>query len=170
MTSGAFPRIAQSNHARRGGWSLIVTFSFLVFPASLLGHEGHQPLPSKGVQVDTQTGRITLSAQARETLGVRSEEVTLGTVASSLQVYADTVAPWPAKAVGSAQLSGRISKLLVRPGDFVSANQVIAELSSRELETIKLEFLQSQKETALNNRLLEITPLPPQAPSPCSVY
>ena len=157
MKSGAFPSIGPYKTWRRAGWQLIVTLPFLAFTPTLLGHEGHQPLPSKGVQVDTQSGRITLSAQARETLGVRAEEVTLGTVASTLQVYADTVAPWPAKAVGSAQLSGRISKLLVRPGDFVSANQVIAELSSRELETIKLDFLQAQKETALNRRLLDIT-------------
>lgn len=121
------------------------------------GHEGHQPLPSKGVQVNTDTGHVTLSAQARDTLGVRSEEIGIGQVSSSIHVYAETIAPWQSKAMGSAQLSGRISKLLVRPGDFVTANQVVAELSSRELETVKLEFQQAQREMALNRRLLEIT-------------
>ncbi|MCU0715425.1 MAG: efflux RND transporter periplasmic adaptor subunit [Pirellula sp.] len=135
-------------------------FALLAIPLAIpwaRGHEGHQPLPSKGVQVNTETGQVTLSGQARDTLGVRSEEITAGEVSSTLQVYAETIAPWQSRALGSAQLPGRISKLLVRPGDFVQANQVVAELSSRELEIVKLEFQQAQREVALNRRLLEIT-------------
>lgn len=128
----------------------------LVIPMAW-GHEGHQPLPSKGVQVNTETGQVTLSSQARDTLGVRSEEISAGEISSTIHVYAETIAPWQSRALGSAQIPGRISKLLVRPGDFVKANQVVAELSSRELESVKLEFQQAQREVALNRRLLEIT-------------
>ncbi len=136
---------------------IIVVLS-LVMSASLAGaHEGHQPLPTKGVQVDTQNGQLTLSAQAREAIGLRSEEVVVGTVASTLKVYAESVTPWQAKAFGSAQLAGRISKLLVRPGDLVEKNQIVAELSSREMELLKLDYRQANIDLELNQRLLEMT-------------
>ena len=120
-------------------------------------HEGHQPLPSKGVQVDAQKGRITLAGQARDTIGLETQEVIVGTVTSELKVYAESLAPWQAKAMGSAQIPGRIVKLLARPGDFVTKNQVVAELSSRELEVVKLEYVQARSELALNQQLLDMT-------------
>ncbi len=120
-------------------------------------HEGHQPLPTKGVQVDIQRGQLTLSAQACNAIGLQTEEVKVGTVSSSLKVYAESVTPWQSKAYGSAQISGRIAKLLVRPGDFVEKDQVVAELSSRELESVKLDYLQATKDLELNQRLLAMT-------------
>jgi multidrug efflux pump subunit AcrA (membrane-fusion protein) len=121
-----------------------------------VAHEGHQPLPTKGVQVDTQNGKITLSGPARDAIGLKSEEVVVGTVTSELNVYAETVAPWHAKAFGSAQIPGRIAKLKVLPGDFVDKNQVVAELSSRELEAVKFDYIQANKDLELNERLLAL--------------
>jgi membrane fusion protein, heavy metal efflux system len=135
-------------------------FSILFPPFSnsfTQAHEGHQPLPTKGVQVDTDRGHITLSGQARDAIGLETAEVTVGEVSSRLFAYAETIAPWNAKAFGSAQISGRITKLLVRPGDSVAKGQVVAELSSRELELLQLEFSQAKMELALNKQLLEIT-------------
>jgi membrane fusion protein, heavy metal efflux system len=123
----------------------------------LVAHEGHQPLPTKGVQVDTARGKITLSKQARDSIGLVADEVTVGNVATLTQVYAETVAPWQSTAFGSAQISGRIAKLLVRPGDHVNQNQVVAELSSRELELLRADVLQAKRERMLNERLLDIT-------------
>jgi RND family efflux transporter MFP subunit len=123
----------------------------------LVAHEGHQPLPTKGVQVDTERGYITLSGQARNAIGLETTEVAIGDVSSQQTAYAEAVAPWNAKAFGSAQISGRITKLFVRPGDAVSKGQVVAELSSRELDSLQLEFSQAKKELALNKQLLELT-------------
>ncbi len=122
-----------------------------------IAHEGHQPLPSKGVLVNSRFGRITLTAEARDAIGLRSEEVVVGPVRSELSLYAETVPAWEARAFGSARISGRITKLLANPGDSVSAGQVIAELSSRELEAVTLEYLQAETDLALNAKLLEIT-------------
>ena len=131
--------------------------SLVLASSATLAHEGHQPLPSKGVQVDTARGYITLSGQARSAIGLETAEVSVGTVSTTLFAYAESVAPWNAKAFGSAQISGRITKLLVRPGDAVVKGQVVAELSSRELEALQLEYDLTKKELALNRQLLEIT-------------
>ncbi len=143
----------------RTGQAVALIFASLLYSTAmpLVAHEGHQPLPTKGVQVDTARGKITLSKQARDSIGLVADEVSIGNVATLTQVYAETVAPWQSTAFGSAQISGRIAKLLVRPGDHVNQDQIVAELSSRELEVLRAEFLQARREHQLNERLLDIT-------------
>ncbi|MBU6174901.1 MAG: efflux RND transporter periplasmic adaptor subunit, partial [Planctomycetes bacterium] len=139
-------------------WTLKDILSFILTilaGLSAVAHEGHQPLPTRGVQLDSWRGYLVLSAQARDAIGLESEEVTVGDVGSEMVAYAETVAPWNAKAFGSAQISGRIAKLLVRPGDTVNEGQVLAEMSSRELESVRLSYLQAKKELSLNRQLLE---------------
>ena len=136
---------------------IIAVLMLALTTSAARGHEGHQPLPTKGVQVEPQNGQLTLSAQARDAIGLQAEELVVGTVASTLTVYAEAVTPWQAKAFGSAQISGRIAKLLSRPGDFVKKDQIIAELSSRELELLKLDYQQAVNDLSLNQRLLDMT-------------
>jgi cobalt-zinc-cadmium efflux system membrane fusion protein len=114
-------------------------------------------LPTQGVQLDIERGYITLSAQARSAIGLQTAEVTVGEVSTSLLTYAEAIVPWDARAFGSAQISGRIAKLLVQPGDTVAKDQVVAELSSRELEILQFEYSQAKQELALNRQLLEMT-------------
>ncbi len=143
--------ISRLKHLLITAWWVIISMSIAI------AHEGHEPLPTKGVQVDTEHGKVTLSTQARFAIGLQSAEAVVGTVASTLNVTAEAITPWQAKAVGSAQIPGRIAKLLVRPGDFVDKGQVVAELSSRELEVIKLDYLQATNDLKLNQRLLDMT-------------
>ncbi len=138
-------------------FQIVVATWFAIACMIASAHEGHQPLPTKGVQVDVQNGQVTLSAQARFAIGLQSIEVVVGPVTSSLEVYAESITPWHAKALGSARISGLITKLLVRPGDLVDKGQIVAELSSRELETLKLDYLQATNDQSLNQRLLEMT-------------
>lgn len=137
--------------------SFFIFFSLYLIPDLLCAHEGHQPLPTQGVQLDMERGYITLSTQARNAIGLETVEVAVGEVSSTLFSYAEAIAPWDAKAFGSAQISGRIAKLLVRPGDTVAKDQVVAELSSRELEILQLEYSQAKQELALNRKLLDMT-------------
>lgn len=138
-------------------WLCALVASCVVFDWPAVAHEGHQPLPTKGVQVNFETGQVTLSAQASTALGLQSAEVVVGKVAATINVYAESMTPWQAKAFGSAQIAGRITQLLVRPGEQVQKNQVVAELSSRELELIRLDYLQAKNELALNLKLLAMT-------------
>ncbi len=134
---------------------LTVLIAFGAFP--IRAHEGHQPLPTKGVQIDTAKGYITLSGQAQSALGIQTEEVKRGKVATNLKVYSESLTPWNARGFGSAQIPGRIEKLLVRPGDLVAKDQIVALLSSRDLEVVKLDFLEASNDLALNQRLLDMT-------------
>lgn len=51
-----------------------VRLSMLVWlvATAAFGHEGHQPLPTRGVQLDLKSGKISLSRSARELIDVRT--------------------------------------------------------------------------------------------------
>lgn len=132
---------------------------FVVQTALVFGHEGHQPLPTKGVQIDLKTGHLTLSKAAREVLDVKTVEVQSRDVAGSVQAYATVVAPWTRHAYVTSRLPGRIVTLPVRPGDLVEQGQVLAELDSLDLHSLRLAYQQAQNELDLSAKILEsLTP------------
>jgi RND family efflux transporter MFP subunit len=114
--------------------------------AALWAHEGHAPLPSRGATVDIATRRITLAATAREALGVTVVQAGREMPADSILAYASLTAPWDAHGFADSWLSGRITRLLARPGQIVTAGQTLAELEGLETETLYLDW-----KTARNN-------------------
>ena len=138
-------------HRLHGGCVLLM----FIAGASAFGHEGHQPLPTKGVQIDLKAGHLTLSRAAREVLDVKSVEVQTRDVAGAVRAYATVVAPWTRRAYVTSRLPGRIVKLYVRPGDTVEAGQVLAEIDSLDLHTLRLDYQKTQNEFELSGKLLE---------------
>lgn len=118
------------------------------------GHEGHQPLPTKGVQIDLQSGQLTLSRAARNVLDVQTADVEMGDVAGAVRAYATIVPPWTKHAYVTSRLPGRVVKLLVRPGDFVEVGQALAEVDSLDLQTLRLDYQRTQIESKLSAKLL----------------
>lgn len=122
-------------------------------------HEGHQPLPTKGVQIDLKAGHLTLSRAARDVLDVRTVEVRTGEVEGVVRAYATTVAPWTHHAFIASRLPGKVVKLHVQPGDDVAQGQVLAEVDSLELQTLQLDYQKAVNDLELSQTLLaSITP------------
>ena len=126
-------------------WWLMIAW---IASAYASAHEGHRPLPTRGMEVNAETGKMVLTKTARTTLDVQTAEVGPQKVSQSLLAYGTLVSPWNRHALVSSPLSGRIVELLVTPGEFVKAGQVLAELDSPELESLQLEIRSAQ--TALN--------------------
>lgn len=126
------------------------------FVASSYGHEGHQPLPSKGVQVDLERGRVVLSRTARDLIDVQTVEVEERAEQQHLRAYAKLVAPWNKHAFVTSRLSGQVASLRVQPGETVSAGQVIAELDSLDLHSLRLDYLKALNDIDLSTKTLEI--------------
>lgn len=123
------------------------------------GHEGHQPLPTKGVQIDLATGHLTLSRDARKLLDVGTEEVQSRDMTSAVRAYVTGVAPWTDHAFVTSMLPGRIAELHVRPGDTVKQGQILATLDSLDLQTLQFDYQRTQNEIGLSARLIEsLTP------------
>jgi len=135
---------------------LVITASCVQFLAVGLaqGHEGHVPLPTKGVQIDVPKGLLTLSAIAQNSLGVQTATTELRTLGNSALAYATLVTPWQSKRLISSQISGRIARLHVVTGEPVKKGQLLAELTSPELEVIRRDLKNALNSISLSDRLL----------------
>ncbi len=122
---------------------------------SVRAHEGHQPLPTRGVEVDLKKGRVLLSAAARQVLDVRTVEVRSGRHERGLRAYSTIVAPWTAHAFVASRLPGKVVALSVRPGDVVTRGQVLAEIDSLDLQTLQRDLQQAQTELSLSRELVD---------------
>lgn len=136
--------------------SCLVPMLLLTLHAALaFGHEGHQPLPTKGVQIDLANGHLTLSRSARQVLDVQTVEVEQGTVESSIRAYSSVVVPWTRHAYVTTRLAGKVSVMHVRSGEAVKAGQVIAEVESLELHRLRLDYQEAVNQLDLTTKLLE---------------
>lgn len=118
-------------------------------------HEGHRPLPTRGMEVNVQTGSMVLTRAARETLDVQTVEAVAHPLAQSLQTYGSIVAPWDHHAVIASPLTGRIVAFNVSPGESVQAGQVVAQMESPELEQLVLELRAAQVDLNLSMKLVD---------------
>src|SRR5262249_17723279 len=131
-----------------------------VAAAVLLAHEGHAPLPTRGAQVDVARGYLYLSADARDAIDVQTAVVEQRTVAEKLLAYATLVPPWTHHGFATTRLPGRVTKVLVAPGQEVRAGEVLAEVESLELETLQLDILTARNDVRIGEKLVaELTKL-----------
>jgi cobalt-zinc-cadmium efflux system membrane fusion protein len=121
----------------------------------LWAHEGHAPLPTRGAKVDVAKGRVILSGEARDTLGVQTAEIGLRAFEENIFAYATLTTPWHQHAYVTARLPGRIDKLHVQPGQTVAAGQILAELQSLQLKNLQLEAVNAYNDLRLSEKIVE---------------
>ena len=121
----------------------------------LFAHEGHAPVLARGVRVDAAKGLIGLTRAARDALDVRTAEVAVRPVADEFTAYATLVPPWTGRAVASARLAGRVSAVHVRAGQSITVGQVLAEVESLELETLRADVLAAQADRDVAAKVAE---------------
>ena len=136
---------------RRPMRTLILSGVCLTIVAVCLAHEGHQPLPTRGVQVDVAKGTITLSDSSRRLMDVQTVTVDQGQLVQKLPAFASVVVPWDRRAVVTTRVAGRVVQLLARPGDRVLKGQAIAEIRSPELDQLR-ESIDTARNTARSAR------------------
>lgn len=122
--------------------------------ALAVAHDGHKPLPARGMEVYPHTGRLILTSKARNNLDLRTTEVITASLTSSFPAYGTVVAPWNQHAVVSSPLSGRIVELLTQPGQTVVAGQPLAIIDSPELDSLLLEIQTARVSLELSRKLL----------------
>ncbi len=146
-----FSRSQQPTIRMKAKVMAIVTITIFLCSVAIT-HEGHAPLPSKGVQVDVAKGLLTLSPEAQRSLGVQTTPTALRTLDQSSLAYATLITPWQQQYFVSSQLSGRIAALHVNSGDTIEAGQLLVEIESPELESLQLELRNSANALELSKR------------------
>lgn len=128
------------NFRSRPRWMALVG-TMTIFVGVILAHEGHAPLPSKGLEIDRAKGRVTLTAAARAALDLTTTDLGPPPPPSTISAYATIVPAWTKQMAVSSRLPGRLVKIAVRPGDSVAANAVVVEIESSELLALQSEWL-----------------------------
>jgi len=139
----------------RRRWRLLLACVLILGSEIAMAHEGHEPLPTKGVLVDVAAGTIALSRVAQQALGVATAEVATRPFADRTLAYARLIPGWNRHAFAAAGIGGRVVAIHVRAGDSVQAGQRLATLQSVALETIQLELLAARAEHDLATRNLD---------------
>ena len=133
----------------------LVLFACLLWSLPLQAHEGHAPLPTKGVQVDVVKGLIILSPEAQKSLGLQTAAVEQKTLDEQALAYATLVTPWQQQQFVASLLPGRIAALHVVTGKTVKSGELLAEIDSPELEALRLELRNAVNELDLSTRRAE---------------
>lgn len=126
----------------------------LFFATLAYAHEGHRPLPTRGMEVNTETGKMVLTKISRNLLDVQTAEAVSKTLEQAILTYGSIVVPWNQHAVIASPLTGRIVDLKVIPGESVQAGQVVAVMESLELEQLVLELRAAQVDFLLSEKLV----------------
>jgi RND family efflux transporter MFP subunit len=126
---------------------------FLALMPSLVWAHGGDAVPTTGAKIDGD--RMLLSAAARKSLGVVTEKVLLRDLERTVGANATVEAPWFQQAIVTTLVSGKVDRVLVRPGEAVEAGQELARIESLELETLQLDMLRATTEIALANHTVE---------------
>lgn len=130
-------------------------FALATIGATLLvAHEGHAPLPTRGVQADPEKGDLLLTADARASIDVGTAVVEMGSIEERVLAYASVVAPWQHHAFVTSKLSGRVVKVHAVAGQQVRAGDTLAEVESMDLSTLQQELLTAQSEVRLSEKLV----------------
>jgi membrane fusion protein, heavy metal efflux system len=135
------------------GFLVLATLSLVV--SQIHAHEGHRPLPTRGMVVNVEAGSMILTNAARETLDVKTAEAEARALPQTINAYGSIVMPWDRHAVIASPLTGRIVDLKVSPGETVRGGQVLAEMESPELEQLILELRAAQVDFLLSSKLVE---------------
>lgn len=121
----------------------------------ILAHEGHKPLPTKGVEVDANSGTLVLSASARDAIEVKTQEVLQGPLASHLNAFGTLAVPWNNHALVGPLMEGRVESVYAVAGDQVQAGQVIAQIASPLIEQMQKEIRDLVAGVSLDQQLLQ---------------
>lgn len=135
--------------------ALTVWLTQPVHSSIAIAHEGHAPLPTKGVQVDVEKGLITLSPEAQKSLGLQTTAVEQRALIEKVLAYSRLVTPWQQQQFVSSQLAGQIAALHVVTGHTVEPGQLLAEIASPDLEALQLELRNAVNEFDLSSRQVE---------------
>ncbi len=131
----------------------VVAVAVITVPKSAVAHENHAPLPTKGVTIAGDT--IMLSDKAREAIGLTTAKIELGNIHRTVTVNARVELPWYAQAMITSLVSGKIERVLVRPGETVAPQQELAWVVSTDLESLQLDLLRAKAQLELAHKLVE---------------
>lgn len=121
-----------------------------IFPGDRVVTKGSHELATFFV-----SGVLRPSPEAALNMGLRVEPIRPRVVEDVLEFDGAIDVPPEGRAVVASQLEGRLTRILVGRGQVVRAGEIIAEISSLEMQSLQLELIQAAAQTRLNLESLD---------------
>jgi len=128
-----------------------------ICPRNSIAHEGNNPLPTRGMQVDAAAGSMILAKSAVDALDVKTAELCTKLVTQTISANGELVSPWKQHALVSPPFAGRIVSLKVVPGEMVKPGQILAEIESPDLDQLQLDLRTASLDVDLSTKLAAST-------------
>ncbi len=128
-----------------------VTVSFLMLlllatPIRVFAHGGHGNEFQEGSQSDQSADAIQVDAETRKRLGLKVEPVSRQRLAFGIKTTGQIESPPNQQVEVTTPVRGTVTRLLVQPGDQVSAGQAVAIMTSPELAELRTTALDRRAE------------------------
>lgn len=124
--------------------SVTIVLSLFVGMGITQAHQGHPPIPTTGATV--YGDELLLSEGARDAVGLTTAKVSLADMPTYIRVNGRIAIPRRQQSYVTTLVFGVVDEVLVRPGDELKRGQVLARISSLELEQIQLDLLQADSD------------------------
>ncbi len=118
--------------------------SSVLHSSVVFAHEGHPTIPTTGAAVHGDV--LLLSPGAVRAIGLETSKITLADMPSVVRANGSISTPWRQHAFVTTLIKGIVTDVSVRPGEAVKQGQVLACISSLELEQIQLDMLQAAED------------------------
>ncbi|HLO48360.1 MAG TPA: efflux RND transporter periplasmic adaptor subunit [Kamptonema sp.] len=125
---------------------ILLSLSFLAYPAAVLAHGGHGHEFQGGSQPTQVPRSISVDAETALRLGIKVEPVKAVRLAVGIKSTGQIETLPNQKVEVRPPVSGTVVELLVKPGDRVSKGQPVAVLSSSELAQLRVESISKRVE------------------------
>lgn len=124
----------------------LLTISLLTAPISVLAHPGHGDEFHGDSQTAQSVGAVQVDQQTAQRLGLKVEPVSRQPLSFGLKMTGQLEALPNQKVEVTTPVKGTVTKLLVNPGDRVTAGQAVAIMTSPELADLRTTALDRRTE------------------------
>jgi multidrug resistance efflux pump len=121
----------------------------LLMGVFVFAHEGHKPLPTKGIELDLHSGSIVLTEDAYRQLDVAAIELKPLAEPQTAFAYATIIPDWQGQVFVGSPIAGRLSSAPTLPGSQVEINTLLAQIESPELERLRRDWRNAKLELRL---------------------
>lgn len=124
-------------------WMALLSAVFFML-STLTGCSNANGLPSTGSHAPPKKGVVNLSQPLQDELHIKTEVLRKQLLATSLHVPGQIHPEFGKEVSLTTRVNGRVTKILVVPGQQVKAGQVIAVIDSQQISELEAELIESK--------------------------
>ena len=155
------PQLPVANPAHAGIWAIarvsgaILIPILLSAPAGVLAHAGHGDEFHSGSEASLSAEGIQVDAQTAKRMGIEVKPVARQQLNFGMKATGQIETGFNQKVEVTTPIAGKVVELLVEPGAYVKAGQVVAVVAAPDLVELRVDSLEKQAEAKADRKQAE---------------